>query len=93
MNTEKVACDFVDWLVEHEYLDFEEGLAAVNKGGSFLRDSGDVWFSGGEWGYINRSGEGVLPFQYDEAGSFYGGAAFVRIAKNFFYIDKYGNEL
>ncbi len=26
-NTEKAACDFVDWLVEHDYLEFEEGLA------------------------------------------------------------------
>ena len=25
-NTEKAGCDFKDWLVEHEYLTFEEGL-------------------------------------------------------------------
>lgn len=26
MNIEKAACDFKDWLVENDYLDFEEGL-------------------------------------------------------------------
>ena len=26
MNTEKAACDFKDWLVDHGYLEFEEGL-------------------------------------------------------------------
>lgn len=26
LNTEKAACDFKDWLVDHGYLEFEEGL-------------------------------------------------------------------
>ena len=70
---------------------FNEGLAAVKKDG--------------KWGYINESGEVVIPFQYDVAGQFSEGHAIVgrllpkeeddwydrdRIALNI--IDKNGNE-
>ena len=31
MNTEKVACDFCDWLVEMEYLDREDEIQDLNE--------------------------------------------------------------
>gem|GEM_PF-1389471 len=52
---------------------FSEGLAAVGRGGYWHSRSGILY--GTEWGYINRSGELVIPYRFEEVGSFDEGLA------------------
>ena len=57
--------------------DFSEGLAVIEKG--FL------------WGYIDKTGKAVIPFQFEEAGSFTNGRARVQANDGKWgYIDKTG---
>jgi hypothetical protein len=51
---------------------FTEGLAYAVKQNE----------NGNKYGYINRQGEIIIPFEYDYASDFYNGAATVTIAKN-----------
>jgi len=59
---------------------FSEGLAAVKLDG--------------KWGYIDTTGNEVIPFQYDYAGGFYNGEAYVEIGEGdsakIYFIDKTG---
>ena len=58
---------------------FSEGLAAVNKKGL--------------WGFINSSGNEVIPFKYSYAVSFYQGSGKVlKASGKWYYIDKSGKE-
>lgn len=85
---------------------FSEGLAAVAKGGAYFPTLIPVEGAGGEagekhcfgidglrWGYVNKKGENVIPFQFEEAGSFQEERA--RVAKDgeTFYIDKEGKRI
>lgn len=56
--------------------DFSEGVAAVNRDGS--------------WGYIGPDGNERLPFQYEYAGAFQDGLAVVRQNGEVFFIDSSG---
>jgi TPR repeat protein len=58
---------------------FSEGLGTAEKSGKY--------------GYINKSGEVVIPYRYDFAMSFKDGLAFVRKNYKHGYIDKNGNEV
>ena len=57
-------------------LDFNEGMAAVNVGKT--------------WGYLDKSGNQVIPPRFDKALDFSGGLAPVKVGKNWGYIDKSG---
>jgi predicted DNA-binding WGR domain protein len=59
--------------------DFQEELAAVK----------DKYV--GKWGYINHHGEFVIQTQFDEADSFSGGLALVKIGNKYGFIDKSGS--
>ena len=59
---------------------FDEGLAPVLKN-----------FSGG-WGYIDKTGKGVIAFKYSQAAGFRGGLARVTRDDRSFYIDQKGVE-
>ncbi|HWY35419.1 MAG TPA: WG repeat-containing protein, partial [Nitrosopumilaceae archaeon] len=70
--------------LENTYFDFSEGLCAVQKDGKY--------------GYVDDSGKLVIPFQYEFAGSFQNGKAYVSIKKSKFDIkymdiDKKGNRI
>lgn len=56
-------------------LDFHEGLAAVSMGG--------------EWGFINKTGQEVVPLQYTDVKNFHEGLAAVK-TNQWGYIDKTG---
>jgi hypothetical protein len=58
---------------------FSEGLGTAEKSGKY--------------GYINKSGEVIIPYKYDFAMSFHEGLAFVRKNYKHGYIDKKGNEV
>jgi TPR repeat protein len=47
----------------------------------------------GKYGYINKSGDMVIPYTYDFAMSFHDGLAFVRKNYKHGFIDKKGNEV
>ena len=55
----------------------------VAEGGSF--DDGVL--SGEKWGYINRSGDVIIPAEYDEIGVFTDGIAFIRKGDKYGYIN------
>lgn len=57
---------------------FHEGMAAYEK-------------TNGKWGYIDRSGKGVIPCMYEDARRFSEGLAAVKKNGCYGYIDKYGN--
>lgn len=57
-------------------LPFTEGLRAVEKEG--------------KWGFINKTKEQVIPFEYDEVRPFDEGLAMVRTGEQWGYIDKSG---
>jgi len=75
---------------ETDYVDvfsFSEGLAAVTAGN---------WETGIKWGYIDRTGRVVVPFEYEEAADFSEGLAAVAVGddwenRKFGYIDRDGN--
>ncbi|MBD3635870.1 MAG: WG repeat-containing protein [Crocinitomicaceae bacterium] len=48
---------------------------------------------GDKWGYVNRKGQKVLPFEYTYAQSFKGNAAVVQLSPFYGVIDKQGNYL
>lgn len=59
---------------------FKEGLCAVN----YM----------GKWGFIDKSGNEVIPFKYRYAYAFNNGKAKVKVGKNrWIYIDKNGNKV
>lgn len=58
---------------------FSEGMAAVNDGNG--------------WGYINASGDLVIPCRYDHAAPFCGGVAQVRQGRRLAYITANGTEV
>ena len=55
---------------------FSEGLAAVSANGKF--------------GFINRQGETVIPFRFDDASPFHGALARVILQGKAGYVDKRG---
>lgn len=59
--------------------EFREGLCAVQQNG--------------KWGYINSSGEVVIPFQFDTATEFVDGVAWVTVGDTECMIDKNGTLL
>jgi hypothetical protein len=74
---------------------FEEGLIGVK----LIFPVGDVGYYVNKWGFLNRNGQVVIPFEYDWAGPFVSGRACVRlkheksdytIIKKFGYIDRSG---
>jgi len=61
--------------------DFSEGLACVNVGGEVVRglSQGSIpAVKGGKWGFIDASGEYVIPPRFDDCDSFVHGRAVVR---------------
>ncbi len=60
--------------------DFREGLAAVAS-------------RKGTWGYVDKTGQWIIPPQFDWAGSFSEGLAAVRRGLEYFYIDAAGKTM
>jgi hypothetical protein len=72
---------------------FSEGLAAVCLHGKKL-SIGEHWkIEKGTWGFTNKDGEIVIPFQYEDAESFVNGKARVRKKGTWFQINKAGNRI
>ncbi|MES2764934.1 MAG: WG repeat-containing protein [Bacteroidota bacterium] len=62
---------------------FDDGVTAVGKGNrSFTK-----------WGYIDKSGQEIIPLQYDEAKPFKKGVAIVKKGNMWGLIDKTGKEV
>ena len=59
--------------------DFREGIACVKKNG--------------KWGYIDKQGNEIIPFIFDNASSFSEGIACVKKDGKWGYIDKQGHEI
>jgi len=62
-------------------MDFSEGLACVNVGGEVVRGESKGSMKavkGGKWGFIDASGEFVIPPHFDDCDSFVHGRAVVR---------------
>jgi len=78
-------------------LDFREGAAAVNIGGKMKTEKVANTpftyekFEGGKWGFINSSGEEILPCKYEDAKNFSEGLAAVKIKNSYGFIDKTGS--
>jgi hypothetical protein len=68
-----------------EAKDFSEGLAAVLL--SHIYQSSDYW------GFIDKTGQVVIPFIFDGAKSFSEGLAAVKFKGNWGFIDKTGKEI
>ena len=47
----------------------------------------------GLWGFINKTGKVIIPFQFDEKGYFKDGLAEVKVDGRLYYIDKTGKEV
>jgi hypothetical protein len=61
-----------DWAIKPQFdglSDFSEGLAAVNLGANCG--------IGGKWGYVDKQGQTVIPFNFLRAGAFHNGRACV----------------
>lgn len=69
-------------------LPFSEGLAAVGEGGKRHPRSGLV--SQVKWGYVDRGGNVVIPYRFQEAGTFREGLAWVRYKKRIGFINREG---
>ena len=78
-GVEVVPCKY-----DYTFGGFNEGLAAVNIGGEFefVRENNRYSYRGGKWGYIDKTGKEVTPFEYSEAGKFSEGKALVAINEN-----------
>jgi hypothetical protein len=75
-----------EWSIKPQFdeaYDFSDELAAVNRGGKCQM--------GGKWGYIDKGGALVVPFQYDYAGQFNSGYACVKEGEQWKLINKAGN--
>jgi len=75
---------------------FSEGLARVHRADPY----GDIWINRGSWGFINTSGNLVVPFTYDYALDFHYGRAAVVMGEwewshdaTWGFIDHAGNEV
>jgi hypothetical protein len=62
---------------------FSEGLAGFSVGDMYE----------GKWGFIDKNGRVVIPFQFDEAGDFSNAQAFVKRQDRWFHIDRQGREV
>lgn len=47
----------------------------------------------GKWGYVDKTGKVVIPFQYDHASTFQRGAAIVKKGDEWFYINKSAKKI
>lgn len=47
----------------------------------------------GKWGYIDKTGKIMIPFQYDHASAYYKGAAIVKKGDEWFYINKNAKKI
>ncbi|KAK3582429.1 hypothetical protein CHS0354_023975 [Potamilus streckersoni] len=99
------ATDFVDGKA---IVETKQGWNVIDTTGRFLCEKyydfiepfengyARVWlkhWAMGKVGFININGDFVIPPQYDETGSFYDGAARVKVDKKWGYIDKSGLPL
>ncbi len=69
---------FAQHFTDYKLSVFHEGMAAYEK-------------TNGKWGYIDRSGNRIIPCIYDDARRFSEGLAAVKKNGCYGYIDKYGN--
>ena len=47
----------------------------------------------GKWGYIDKTGKIMIPFQYDHASAFYKNATLVKKNNEWFYINRQGKKI
>ena len=65
-----------------------------------LKGSGGYWgnetkelYSGGKWGFVDKTGKEVIPLIYNSAGDFRNGLAEVKLNGEKFYINKKGERV
>ena len=88
-----------DWDGEHYWDPFyeSEDLLGVFKGTVIYDKHHNLIKKKGKWGYIDKQGKEIIPFQFSYAGLFSNGIA--KVEKRFlgikqtFYIDKQGNRI
>ena len=88
-------------VIDGQYMeaqDFSEGLAAVNLSrsismGGFTESGNRRFVLQGEWAFVNRTGEIVIPGPFEQAYSFEKGLARVTVGDRVGYIDTQGNPL
>lgn len=88
------------WIIEPMYdnaaYNFSFGLAAVSKGGKYVPHSSIPGWKdlvGSKWGFINKTGATVIPFQYDKALNFSEDLAAVKINNMWGFINTKGVEV
>jgi hypothetical protein len=72
---------------------FSEGRAAFCEGCTFIRQGEHGIYAGGRWGYIDKSGNKIIPAQYDRVFDFEGRKAIVIKNEQKKTIDMNGNVL
>ena len=80
---------------------FSEGLQAVSRRGEAITrtvtladgTAREETYYDRKIGYVNTKGETVIDFQYDDAGAFLNGLAWVERDGTFGYVDAYGREM
>lgn len=84
---EKGACGLID-INGNEIFKFEgHAINVLSDGGYYAWDYND------KCGYLDKSGNVVIPFRYDEAGDFNNGLAIVKLNEKYGLIDREGNEV
>jgi len=69
---------------------FFEDRAAVCRGGRMIKAGEHGFWKGGTWGFIDKAGNLVIPYQYDRVHSFENGAADVMHDGKWSVIDRWG---
>ena len=87
-NAKKIDCTHIDYP--------HDGLALVNRGGQFDHEE-DHNLHGGLYGYIDESGQEIIPVVYRDATRFKNGYAAVKVFINnqlmWIFIDRYGKQI
>lgn len=87
----KVAPCIYDWIKS-----FKEGLAVVAKEDYYWSGNIRVHFGSEikkEYGFIDKTGEEVIPCKYEDAKDFHDGIAEVKLDGKHFYINRYGVKI
>jgi len=77
--------------IKWDFDNYKEGFACVNIGS--VRKPYSFKYSGGKWGYIDRSGKEICPLKYDSVQFFSQGLGAVSLGNKHGYINAEGKEI